>query len=251
MRKFSKKEQKIIKRIYQDYLQSKCGYVLGNIFWFELNSLGANYKDGKIVVDQGENVCERILAIEKNIMEIYFLLSYLENNRYIYLMENPSLTNVNETTNLNPTILGDKVVTYCVSRECGEFIEKTLKQKFFLTQDLVDLIENDFKTYEDQQLEEAQKQTQAAKKQTVLSIVAVILSIISIICACFVPIYVARNESVTIDSFQYHRWDSIKVTTNSHIESIENTLNANDSVLSDISNSVNSLKNNSKNFIAK
>ena len=37
MRKFSVKEQNIIKHIYEDYKNSQNGYILGNVFWYELN----------------------------------------------------------------------------------------------------------------------------------------------------------------------------------------------------------------------
>ena len=61
---------------------------------------------------------------------------------------------------------------------------------------------------------------------------------LSIILSIGVPIYVARNETVTMDTIQYKRWDSIKVSTDSRIEKIEQSLKERDSMLNDISNTL-------------
>lgn len=65
---------------------------------------------------------------------------------------------------------------------------------------------------------------------------------VSIICACVVPVYVARNETVTMDTIQYKRWDSIKVSTDSRIEKIEQSLKERDSMLNDISNTLKTIE---------
>ena len=85
---------------------------------------------------------------------------------------------------------------------------------------------------------EAQAQSKEAPKQTKWSYRAFILSVVSIICAFIVPVYVARNEPVTMDSVQYQRWDSIKISTDRRIEKIEQSMKERDSMLNDISNTL-------------
>ena len=118
-----------------------------------------------------------------------------------------------------------------------------------IDQELKDLVSRSFKTIEELQLEEARQQTaeaqaqsEEAKKQTIWSLIAFGLSVVSIICACVVPVYVARNETVTMDTIQYKRWDSIKVSTDSRIEKIEQSVKERDSMLNDISNTLKTIE---------
>ena len=132
-----------------------------------------------------------------------------------------------------------------------------------IEQELIDLESHSFKTLAERQLEEAQKQTaeaqaqsiearkqtaeaqaqsEEARSQTKLSCGAVVLSVFSIICACFIPVYVARNETVRMDTIQYQRWDSIKVSTDGRIEKVEQSLKERDSMLNDISNTLKTIE---------
>ena len=232
MRKFSVKEQNIIKHIYEDYKNSQNGYILGNVFWYELNKNGANIANGCIEVNQGDEACERILSAEKDIRDVYFLLSYLEDNRYIYLMDNPSLSSSNEKGDVVTT--PDSLKVCCsISQKCTEYIKRTITQRFFITQEFVDLVESNFTTYEDIQLEEARNQTKQARNQTEQareqikwSICAVILALISIICAIWVP----KCSSTTINQEQF---DSIKVISkemNNNLKTIEQNQEKLDSI---------------------
>lgn len=118
-----------------------------------------------------------------------------------------------------------------------------------INQELKDLVSRSFKTIEELQLKEAQKQTaeaqtqsKEAQKQTIWSLIAFGLSMLSILLSIGVPIYVARNETVTMDTIQYKRWDSIKVSTDSRIEKIEQSLKERDSMLNDISNTLKTIE---------
>lgn len=157
MRKFNDKEKEIIKSIYNNYNKSTSGYVLFNVFYNELYSLGAFYYNGNFVVDQAKQ--NEIRSIEIRIMDVYSLLSFLEINGYILLEDYSIPTSADNI----PNFIGAPVVC-SISKECKKFIDKSRSNKLFVTTKFIELVSNDFKTYEEIQLEEAQEQTKIASE---------------------------------------------------------------------------------------
>lgn len=156
MRKFNDKEKEIIKNIY-DSFNKYSEYVLFNVFYNEMLSLGAFYYNGAFVVDQTNQ--NEIRSIEIRIMDVYSLLSFLEINGYILLEDYSIPTSADNI----PNFIGDPVVC-SISKECKKFIDKSRFNKLFVTTKFKELVSNDFKTYEDIQLEEAKKQTNIASE---------------------------------------------------------------------------------------
>lgn len=234
MRKFNDKEKEIIKSIYNNYNKSTSGYVLFNIFYNEMLSLGAFYCNGALVVDQTKQ--NEIRSIEIRIMDVYSLLSFLEINGYILLEDYSIPTSADNI----PNFIGAPVVC-SISKECKKFIDKSRSNKLFVTTKFKELVSNDFKTYEDIQLEEARKQTNIAneslkearkqtesasaslaeaqrqtgkaKTQTILSFIAVGLSIFAIIASIIVP----RCTPSTLDQKQF---DTIQMKQNELIKTL-------------------------------
>lgn len=234
MRKFNDKEKEIIKSIYNNYNKSTSGYVLFNIFYNEMLSLGAFYCNGALVVDQTKQ--NEIRSIEIRIMDVYSLLSFLEINGYILLEDYSIPTSADNI----PNFIGAPVVC-SISKECKKFIDKSRSNKLFVTTKFKELVSNDFKTYEDIQLEEARKQTNIAneslkearkqtesasaslaeaqrqtgkaKTQTILSFIAVGLSIFAIIASIIVP----RRTPSTLDQKQF---DTIQMKQNELIKTL-------------------------------
>lgn len=234
MRKFNDKEKEIIKSIYNNYNKSTSGYILFNVFYNELYSLGAYYSDGEFVVDKKDE--EKLPLIEMKIMDVYSLLSFLERNGYILLVDCSLPTSACNIPNFI-----ENSIKCSLSKECGEFIEKTRSRKLFITTKIIELVSNDFKTYEEIQLEEAQNQTKIAhesleearkqtesasaslaeaqrqtgkaKTQTILSFIAVGLSIFAIIASIIVP----RCTPSTLDQKQF---DTIQMKQNELIKTL-------------------------------
>ena len=157
MRKFNDKEKEIIKSINTSYEKSGTKYSLFNVFYCEGISLGAYYSDGEFVVDKKDE--EKLPLIEMKIMDVYSLLSFLERNGYILLEDCSLLTSACNIPNFI-----ENSIKCSLSKECGEFIEKTRSRKLFITTKFIELVSNDFKTYEEIQLEEAQEQTKIASE---------------------------------------------------------------------------------------
>ena len=200
MRKFSDFEKKIIKDINTSYEKSGTKYSLFNVFYGELSSLGAYYYKGAFVVDEKNK--EKLPSIEMKIMDVYSLLSFLERNGYILLEDYSIPTSACNIPNFIENPFGCSL-----SKECREFIEKTRSRKLFITTKFIELVSNDFKTYEEIQLEEAKKQTESAsaslaeaREQTGKAKTAVVLSGLAIIVSIFVP----RCTSSKLDQEQFN-----------------------------------------------
>lgn len=269
MRKFNDKEKEIIKSIYNNYNKSTSGYVLFNIFYNEMLSLGAFYCNGALVVDQTKQ--NEIRSIEIRIMDVYSLLSFLEINGYILLEDYSIPTSADNI----PNFIGAPVVC-SISKECKKFIDKSRSNKLFVTTKFKELVSNDFKTYEDIQLEEARKQTNIAneslkearkqtesasaslaeaqrqtgkaKTQTILSFIAVGLSIFAIIASIIVPRCTPSTlDQKQFDTIQMKQNELIKTLNEIKISKIDNDslikeLNLANESIDEISNTLKELK---------
>lgn len=224
MRKFNDKEKEIIKSIYNNYNKSTSGYVLFNIFYNEMLSLGAFYCNGALVVDQTKQ--NEIRSIEIRIMDVYSLLSFLEINGYILLEDYSIPTSADNI----PNFIGAPVVC-SISKECKKFIDKSRSNKLFVTTKFKELVSNDFKTYEDIQLEEA-------KKQTRWSIRAVYLSILTLIASIVMPIILSKCSTDPIENKMVKsQFDSIQSKQNELINTLyplKNIQITNDSLIKEL-----------------
>lgn len=151
--------------------------------------------------------------------------------------------------------LSPKGYSLKLSPEISQIFDDANNKQLFVSQRLRILVENDFKTYEDIQLDEAQKQTQKAQdsfkeaqKQTKLSFGAVMLSILAIIASIFVPRCTPSTiEQKQYDSIQIMQDELIKTLKEIKISQIDNDslikqLNLVNQSIDDISNSLNKMK---------
>ena len=129
---------------------------------------------------QESNDLQRFNQIEREIFERTALIEYLRNNRYIYLVEDSTCVNtINsiggfEKEGLDP-------IGMDISKEESDIIYDCINKRVFITQDLIELCENNFKTIEDQTLDESKKQTRIAMFTMFLSIASIV---VSTICRC-------------------------------------------------------------------
>ena len=100
-------------------------------------------------------ICEAVNL--KSTSSVHSHLETLEKNGYI-LLEDYSL----QTSACDIPNFIREPFAISLSKGCKEFIEKTSSRKLFITTKFEELVSNDFKTYEDIQLEEAQNQTKIA-----------------------------------------------------------------------------------------
>lgn len=262
MRTYNEFEKKIIRTIINSYQLDPQSYVLANAYYDILYESKCEYRNGGLFfyrkIDNVSSI--EILELKQLIIRISLLLKYLIEKEYIYPIEdkNPDLTSFGDIFTKD----GLYGIKLDIPGDISEMIEKSFCNIVIL-QPLFDLVDSDFKSVEEIHLEEAQKQTEAAqaqseeakkqteaalaqskeaKKQTIWSLIAFGLSMLSIALSIGVPIYVARNETVTMDTIQYKRWDSIKVSTDSRIEKIEQSLKERDSMLNDISNTLKTIE---------
>lgn len=229
MRKFSEREQQTIRRLIEGTANSY-SYVLFNVYNDVTYRRNVEFQYGK---DKSQLVFYRksldqvtpdeLLEIENEIMEISLLISYLQANGLIYLIENTSVNVLNEAGGfLKDGLVG---VGMDLDSNIAKILHDSLNHRVFVGYTLRELASNGFKSIEERTLAEAQsmvgeakrqadaadvqageakQQTVIAHKQTRLSIWAVILSIVSIIIGVISSVLVAKyiTMDVRVDSRQ-------------------------------------------------
>ncbi|MBP5536685.1 MAG: hypothetical protein J6X62_07840 [Bacteroidales bacterium] len=202
MRRFSLTEQKIIRKLVVDARQS-FDYVLANVYNDIFYQRRVKYSNGELVfyledINTLSDVGD-ILSIEKEIIDISILIDYLIKNRYIIIIEDPSsadpLKEIGGFLTEGLTPVGKKIDT-----NVAKILDDAMNHRAFISEDLVQLVQNNFKTIEDMALDEARKQTNYSRKSVIFAIIAVILSVI-------IPILSALLSSnvVKLDSGQYEQ----------------------------------------------
>lgn len=173
MRQFTEEDKRVI-RNFVEHAGDSATFVLTNV----LNDLFI----GKTMAFDGANLLfnhtigvDQILEDEKQIVFRALLIKYLQDEGYIYIVDdattvNPSrmIGNVN-----NPQLTAKKKLPKDVAH-----ILASVNKRVYVTENLLSLVQNDFKTYEELSLEESMKQTHRATLGLVLSFVAIIIAII-------------------------------------------------------------------------
>jgi hypothetical protein len=121
---------------------------------------------------------EELRKEERLLFDRLLLIEYLADNRYIYIyMASPFNGNYGNQTD-------EKSFKFsCLSPSFVELIHKYMTNWMYVKKDLLELVENDFKEYEEIVLDEAKKQTKEAKKQTKIAIVSAVFAVIATITA--------------------------------------------------------------------
>ena len=196
MKHFTQREQNIIRGILSGAASDT--YVLTNAFNDVLCGRGVafNSETGLLQFDISKyKDASSILRVESEFIEIALLLQYLISNQYIYLIrdsQDPPLPRIGDklSNSIGKQIPNDIAVTFNNS-----FVRIVVLNK------LEDLVNNDFLTYEEQQLRlaqkqldiatgslrEAHKQTKSAKIAMWASVVACIIAILTLLATILAP----------------------------------------------------------------
>jgi hypothetical protein len=159
---------------------------------------------------------EELLEIENEFMEISLLISYLQANGLIYLIENTSDDELDKVGGFIKDGLQD--ISMELDSNIAKILHDSLNHRVFVGYTLRELAANGFMSIEERTLVEAKEQTQethnmaresqqqtmVAKKQTRLSILALLFSIASVIISVCANIGVAKyiTMDVKVDSAQ-------------------------------------------------
>lgn len=201
MRKFSQTEQRTIRNLVS-HASGSLSYVLANAYNDIFYQRHVKYSKGKLIFYLEDvntlNDVDDILSIEKEIIDISFLLDYLIKNRYINVIEDPSSADpLNEvggflTDGLTPI---EKSIDPIVAK----ILENALNHRAFISEDLIQLVNNNFKTVEEMSLDEARKQTKYSRMSVLFAIVASVLSLLTTI----IPLL--SSNVVKLDTEQYEQ----------------------------------------------
>ena len=181
MRKFSNIERLYLRRLCD---KAKPGefYIAANIFYDLFLGRGLAYiLDSKHLIfyrREGKVTPDEIKKITDEVIQIAFLLDYLEKKELIYYVEdnNNSLPDIG--------VLGENLlqenkfseIPVRIDSKTESVLKKTMTYRVIAGPDLQEYISNGFKTIEDLQLEEAKCQTCYAYWTFVASVLALLFS---------------------------------------------------------------------------
>ena len=266
MRKFSEREQRAIQRMI-DGTSNSYSYVLFNAYNDICYSRNVEFQYGKYNsylvfyrADVNRVRPEDLLEIENEIMEISLLISYLQANGLIYLIEKTSDDELDKAGGFIKD--GLQEIRMDLDSNIAKILYDSLNHRVFVGYTLRELAANGFISIEERtlmeaktmtqetrnmvgeakcladaakvQASEAQQQTLVAKKQTRLSILALSFSIASVIISVCANIGVAKfiTMDVKIDSTQVEaitaqmkqigeRIDSVNIKLQSNQDQVE------------------------------
>lgn len=160
MRHFNDKERQIINLLVEQF--DKPNFVLLNVFndWFLNTNIAYDFKEKILVFANITD--EQILKIEQDICKRALFIQYLIDQNYITIIHD--YTDSKDKFKIgnceNETLYGKPVPDFL-----AHILEESCN-RIYVLDSLVELKENNFLTYEDQQLQLAGKQLSEAKAQT-------------------------------------------------------------------------------------
>ena len=197
MKKFSKSEQAVIRRLVS-HATTSLSYVLINVYNDVFYQRKVEYKNGQLVfyndIDKIPNV-DYLLSIEKEIIDTSFLIGYLKENRYIYLIDDNSTGD--GIKEVGDFIKEDLTPIYKdLDKQVCAILDEATNHRVFVSTELIQIVVDNFKTLEEQALEESRKQTDYSRKSFVVAMIALAISIlIPFFTALFSKNVVVLNES--------------------------------------------------------
>lgn len=168
MRHFSENEQKVIRNIVA-HGRHNYSYVLMNAYLNLFDRYQVTYDHTKqslvfYVRGTGDIDHELFLSIEDTIIEVSLLLEWLEDNRYIYLIKDNDDIGLQTFSGLNEE--GLTPIYKKLDPKIDAILLNALNHRIFVSSDLVKLVDDGFRSYEQMMLDEANNQTQSASKQS-------------------------------------------------------------------------------------
>lgn len=190
MKKFSAEELNIIKQIYDN--KDNATYVVTNIFMDIVfgHGIAFNITTGEILYEFSKHNIGEILAIQKIVINRALLIKYLEENKYIYLINDGS--SVGGTAPVGDTITTPIVQT--LPTEIADILRRT-RYRVLVDYSLISFINNGFKTQDDIQIEEAKKQTIISKNTLRWSVGASFLALFTFLANVIIPLATRINYS--------------------------------------------------------
>ncbi len=206
-RSFSKYEQETIKTIVEN-VKFSVDYLLVNIYNDIFYYTNVEYVDNELHFyykkEDFEKIDDKIiLSIKKDVIVKTLLLMYLIDNRYIYLVDQANVQGQNNNIQLANKLDTQYELTVDLPKDIAEFLNNC-KRVVIISQELITLVENNFKSFGEQQVDESKEQTKNSR-------CAMYASIGTLIIAIFTPFLV----SVFSGENKYHEdiLDSIQQTT--------------------------------------
>lgn len=172
MEHFSESEKKALQQIVNSVNSES--YVLANVFNESLDGTGYSFdtRTGELITSAENADVHDILVVQKKLIEIALLVKYLEDNNYIYIISDAGTT---ETLNNLGAIPSGNLIAQKMPNEIKLLINRTIS-RIYVSQNLVELVANNFKSFETTQLVVAFQQLQVSSnalneaiKQTELS----------------------------------------------------------------------------------
>ncbi len=186
MRKFSEREREIIRRLV-DGASGSFVYLpinaYGDIFYRErVEFVYKPTPELRYYSLQGSvRNADDIFKVSSEIYEISYLIDYLEKEGMLRHFSIGTGTLKNDISGFSKA--GLTGVTVALDPAVGKMLYNNLNYPIYVTPTLESLVKDNFKTLEEQMLDEAEVQTKLAKKQTLLSLLAVILAMLTLLLA--------------------------------------------------------------------
>lgn len=192
-KQFSNEEKQLIRSIL--YGSTHNTYVLTNAFneWLQKRpGIRFDLKKGMLIFDRNIYTnSDDILNIKKSIIKTALLLKYLEDNSYIYIIQD-------ETSTSTPQFVGALNISTPLQvplpKEIAFIIQRTL-YNIAASYDLIQLVENGFKTYEDLQLIQASTTLEASKIQIRVSVASLFVAVLTLICSVVISQCSNRSQN--------------------------------------------------------
>lgn len=183
VKQFNNTEKALITSIYN--AKDSNNYVLTNVFqkWLDTPGIRFDLEHGQLVFDyEIYKDAEILLNIKKEIISTALLIKYLEENSYIYIIQD-------ETSGEQPSYIGaQKMSTPLVvpiPQEIAMIIKRTL-YTIYVSYSLISFVENGFRTYEDLQLDQAAITLKTSKRQLCISRWSLIVSALALVCSLLI-----------------------------------------------------------------
>lgn len=184
MRKFSEREKEIIRRLVDG--------ASGSFVYLPINAYGDIFYREKVefvykptpelrYYSQQGSVRETddVFKVSSEIYEISYLIDYLEKEGMLRHFSIGTGTFNNDISGFDKA--GLTGLSVALDPLVGEMLYNNLNFPIYITPTLESLVKDNFKTLEEQTLDEAEVQTKLAKKQTLLSLIAVILAMLTLL----------------------------------------------------------------------
>ena len=172
------------------------------------SKVGIDFNNGILHYYTNESDFMSLAQAELKLTDITLLFQYLEKSGYLVFTNTENYAAINAPKT-------DASCKKNLSEEVACLIKHYANCQVYVTSIMIDLVKNNFKSLEEQMLDEAKLQTTTASKQLKWSGIAVAISMVSILASIFLPLFCNRthiddNQLNDIKSSIYESSDSIR-----------------------------------------